>query len=57
MRHAIGSFRVVGYDPPMTAEASQVRIRPGTLDDNRACSSEPFGRFEQYLFCAPALIL
>ena len=21
------------------------------------CSSEPFGRFEQYLFCAPALIL
>ncbi|HYI67079.1 MAG TPA: hypothetical protein VEW95_09165 [Candidatus Limnocylindrales bacterium] len=21
------------------------------------CSSQPFGRFEQYLFCAPGLIL
>jgi len=75
----------------MTADASQIRIRPGTLDDNELgateasfevalhnrtaidhllgrgyqmdafmtliCSSEPFGSFDRYLFCAPGLIL
>jgi hypothetical protein len=38
----------------MTADASQVRIRPGTLDDNHACAAV---LVDGSLFCAPALIL
>lgn len=29
----------VEYDRPMTADGSDVRIRPGTIDDNRACAA------------------
>ena len=31
--------RAVGYDRPMSTDATEVRIRPGTIDDNEACAA------------------